>query len=261
MQRRGLNLGGYRGETIPIQELVEETQREALGRGWEADTFLKSEGLALSALRRRVLEPRSRLYLSAGIHGDEPAGPLAMRELIREDEWPADAEILVCSCLNPAGFCLNRRENAEGMDLNRDYRHLRSPEVRAHVEWLRKQGEFNVALVLHEDWEANGFYLYELNPEDRPSLSPQIIAAVSKVCPIESSGLVDGWTAINGVVRPQVNPADRPQWPESIFLIAEKTRHSYTLEAPSDYPLETRVNALVVAVRTVLENFDGGHRG
>jgi hypothetical protein len=45
----------------------------------------------------------------------------------------------------------------------------------------------------------------------------------------------------------------RPQWPEAFWLLTHKTRHSYTLEAPSDFPLETRVNALVTAVRVILE--------
>jgi hypothetical protein len=45
----------------------------------------------------------------------------------------------------------------------------------------------------------------------------------------------------------------RPQWPEAFWLLRNKTRHSYTLEAPSDFPLETRVAALVTAVKTVVE--------
>jgi hypothetical protein len=54
------------------------------------------------------------------------------------------------------------------------------------------------------------------------------------------------------VIRPQLNPADRPQWPEAIYLRTHKTRQSYTMEAPSDYPLPARVAALVAGVRAVL---------
>jgi hypothetical protein len=51
-----------------------------------------------------------------------------------------------------------------------------------------------------------------------------------------------------------VDPLSRPQWPEALWLLRNKTRHSYTLEAPSDFPLAARVAALATAVRTVLED-------
>ena len=68
---------------------------------------------------------------------------------------------------------------------------------------------------------------------------------MAKVCPIERATLIDNWPAENGIIRPHINPAERPQWPEALHLITHKTRLSYTLEAPSDFPLPMRVAALV----------------
>ena len=45
-------------------------------------------------------------------------------------------------CLNPDGFMLNTRGNADGIDLNRDYRHLETDEITAHVRWLERQPKF-----------------------------------------------------------------------------------------------------------------------
>jgi hypothetical protein len=46
---------------------------------------------------------------------------------------------------------------------------------------------------------------------------------------------------------------DRPQWPEAVYLVTQnKTRLSYTFEAPSDFPLPVRVAALGAAVRAAL---------
>ena len=70
---------------------------------------------------------------------------------------------------------------------------------------------------------------------------------------IEPGTSVDGWAIKSGVICPQVDPTQRPQWPETIFLILNKTRVGYTLEAPSDFPLATRVSALVKGVRAVLD--------
>jgi hypothetical protein len=64
---------------------------------------------------------------------------------------------------------------------------------------------------------------------------------------------VDDWPAENGIIRPLFKPEDRPLWPEALYLITNKSRLSYTLEAPSDFPMATRVSALVAAVRTVLD--------
>jgi murein peptide amidase A len=253
-KRLGLNHGRYCGETVDIHAILDRIRKAARRTGWGEDSFLETASYALRAYHRAVPNPRKRLYLSSGIHGDEPAGPLAILELLSHASWPADVEVWICPCLNPAGFQLNTRENAHGIDLNRDYRHLLAEEVRAHVAWLNAVPEFDLALVLHEDWEADGFYLYELNPLNRPTLAERIIEQVRPVCPIETAGVVDHhWPSQGGIVRPNLKPEDRPQWPESIYLIRHKARQSYTLEAPSDFPLSTRVTALYTAVVAALE--------
>lgn len=109
-----------------------------------------------------------------------------------------------------------------------------------------------LALCLHEDWEANGFYLYELNPDARPTLARLMIEAVAPVCPIDLAEVIEGRPAHGGIIQPSHDPNSRPQWPEAFWLLQHKTRLSYTLEAPSDFTLKTRVDALVAAVRAAL---------
>ncbi|HZQ45732.1 MAG TPA: succinylglutamate desuccinylase, partial [Verrucomicrobiae bacterium] len=55
---------------------------------------------------------------------------------------------------------------------------------------------------------------------------------------------------------PIADPRSRPQWPEAFYLFTHKTRQSYTMEAPSDFQLVTRVAAEVAAVRAVLDLID-----
>ena len=252
MQKLGKNHGGYRGETIEIQKVLRDIEQAAARKNWTRDHA--AGPVEFVAYRRPSPSPRRRVYLSAGIHGDEPAGPLAMLQLLQENPWPEDVSLWVCPCLNPAGFPLNRRENKDGIDLNRDYRHLQSAEVRAHADWLARQPDFDATLCLHEDWEARGFYLYELNPGRGPSLAESIIDKVAAVCPVDPSPVIEDRPAQNGIIRPVLNPADRPLWPESLFLVSRnKTRLSYTFEAPSDFPLPVRVAALAAAVRTVFQ--------
>ena len=250
MQKLGKNNGRYHGETIDIDHVTAQIHQLALASGWHSDTFLHQP--ALRAYRRHTPNPLHRIYLSSGIHGDEPSGPLALLQLLAQNQWPAQTDIWLVPCLNPTGFHLNTRENNAGVDLNREYRHPIHAEVRAHIAWLEQQPSFDLTLILHEDWEASGFYVYELNPENRPSLAEPIIQALNALCPIEAAPTVDGWDCRAGIIRPHVPPGERPQWAEALYLITHKSPQSYTLETPSDYPLPLRVQAHVHAVKTVL---------
>ena len=260
MQRLGKNKGSYHGEKIGIQRVLRDVEAAAQRKGWTSEFFFETGGFKLFALSRQLNPPRaSRLapciYISTGIHGDEPAGPLAVRRLLEENKWPECFDIRLCPCLNPTGFLLNRRENAKNIDLNREYLKPAAEETQAHVAWLNRQPKFDLSLCLHEDWESHGFYLYEQNPDHQPSLAEAMIESVAKVCPIDRSELIEGRPAQNGIIRPNLDPRTRPEWPEAFFLIMNKTRLSYTLEAPSDFPLQTRVDALVTAVNTALAHF------
>ena len=264
LQRLGKNVNGYFGETIDIQAVLADCVTAATDHGWTIEDIPVGSDLVLMGLVRRARSVRPaasatkeapRVYLSAGIHGDEPAGPLAARQLLQQNNWPDNLDLWFCPCLNPAGFLLNRRENRQGVDLNRQYLEPTAPETLAHIAWLERQPRFDVCLCLHEDWESHGFYVYELNPNDRPSLAEPIVRSVMEVCPIDLSDSIEGRPAHNGIIRPSWDPRSRPQWPEAFFLLTHKTGLSYTLEAPSDFPLAVRVAALVAGVHGGLEAF------
>lgn len=257
MERLGRNLGRYHGETIEIETVQAETHQRALAAGWVAETFSSDRGWSLHAYHRLSPGASTHLYLSTGIHGDEPSGPLALLELLRENRWPR-ANLWLVPCLNPEGFRLNRRENAQGIDLNRDYRDSRTAEIAGHTAWLARQPRFDLSLLLHEDWEANGFYLYELDREGWPGFAERIVESVRPVCPIETAPVVDDFPCANGVIRPAVQPEERPQWAEAIYLSEKKSRRIYNFETPSDYPLPVRVRAHVAALRRAFASIEQG---
>jgi hypothetical protein len=70
---------------------------------------------------------------------------------------------------------------------------------------------------------------------------------------VDLSPEIEGRPAAGGIIRPNLDPATRLQWPEAFWLLRHKTRLSYTLEAPSDFPLPLRVAALVAGLRAALE--------
>ncbi len=250
MQKLGKNQGRYLGETIEIASVLAQIAAAAQEHGWSGEMICETGGFPIMAWHRKAQNPspeNPRLYISTGIHGDEPAGPLAALRLLQENAWPQNLEVWLLPCLNPVGFTLNQRTNADGVDLNRDYRTPQTAESRAHISWLERQESFDCYFCLHEDWEALGFYLYEQNPRGNPSLAEAMIEAVTKCCPVDPSEMIEGRAARGGIIRPIVKLQDRPDWPEAFYLISHKSAQGYTLEAPSDFPLATRVAALLAA--------------
>ena len=196
----------------------------------------------IDALARRIfgtssekLDPAQLLFLLQGIDGDagpgKAAGPVAA-EVPQRSKVPS----------SPRERRLRVPEHLPVVE-----------EVIAHIAWLDRQPPFDLCLLLHEDWESHGFYLYEQNPDGNSSLAEAIIESVTKICPVDLSTSIEGRPAEGGIVRAGIDPRSLPDWPEAFYVIMHKTRVSYTLEAPSDFELTTRVEALVVAVNTALE--------
>ncbi len=232
---------------------AERMETSARRSGLKVATFGRIGGVPLLALTGRTPGPRPRIYLSAGIHGDEPAPPLALLEMVEAGIFDQRAVWFVCPLLNPAGFLARTRGNGAGLDLNRDYRHLLSEEIRAHTRWLAAQPCFDLALCLHEDWEAGGFYLYEITAQPTPGLARAIVAAAATRCPLERSATIDGWAVTEpGIIHPGADPAVREAWPESIYLQAQLTPLGYTFETPSGLPLAQRIAAHRAAVEAAV---------
>jgi murein peptide amidase A len=228
--------------------------------GFTATTLMDLEAGALVAWELPGNGPR--VYLSAGIHGDEPAGPLALLELLRTGFFAtADCHWWLCPALNPSGLSAATRENASGVDLNRDYWLRGTPEIIAHALWLDALAIPDLFISLHEDWESAGFYFYEINlGTDDPDRARHILDAVRPWFPPEPGPEIDGHDSREpGWIYHAAEP-DLPQgWPEAIYLANLGCPLSFTFETPSHAGLDRRIAAHVAAVAAVCEVVvDGG---
>lgn len=71
-----------------------------------------------------------------GIHGDEPAGTVLLERFCthigRQPDLLDGVRVVVAPALNPDGLEKNRRENARGVDLNRNFNTRNRRNVKAH---------------------------------------------------------------------------------------------------------------------------------
>jgi protein MpaA len=198
------------------------------------------------------------VYYSSGIHGDEVSGPLALLELLRQPDFFANFNTTIFPILNPDGLIQNIRVNSGGIDLNRDYRNPKSAEITSHIEVLKTLGRFDAAMMLHEDFEGIGAYLYQLNDALTTTLGSDIIAAMGRHVPIDLRPEIEGVAATGGIIERRdllrIHGAmeDRPDWPEAIYLSLNHTKVSYTTETPKPFPIENRIKAQIAAVETLL---------
>ncbi|MFK7909472.1 MAG: M14 family metallocarboxypeptidase [Akkermansiaceae bacterium] len=241
--------------SFDVTSYLQDFSKAAKAAGFHSETLEEIGGYVIPAYTKKSVGA-PRVYLSSGMHGDEPAGVLAMRELIRCGCFDDSIEWRLCPLINPTGLASGTRENAQGVDLNRDYLKKNTAEVSAHVSWLEKQPVPEMFISLHEDWESTGFYLYEIQKRGCPSTARKILKAAEAEIQTEPSALIDdhevrepGWI----FHEPRADYPD--QWPEAIYMAEMGTRVSYTLETPSSLPLEKRVACHTLAVRTAVEGF------
>jgi murein peptide amidase A len=209
--------------------------------------------------------------ISAGVHGDEPAGPAALLQLVERDLLDPHFSYRLWPCTNPTGFDAKTRENAEGVDVNRTFgRGGSSPESRAIVT-ANRDLKFVLSIDLHEDCDAEGFYCYEYGGG---TIGLEIIAALeARAFPIESFASLDlGNVPLNGPVHTERGriTADPFQEAEllpglsySLLLARNAARRVLTFETPSSQPFERRVAMHVEAVQAALaavasQSFDTG---
>lgn len=182
------------------------------------------------------------IYLSAGIHGDEPASTEGL--LLWAQKNPTllrRLNLLIFPCLNPWGLVGNCRLNADGRDLNRAFHDDAIPQIAAQKKIMGRR-RFDLALNMHEDYDAIGLYGYEV-PGPKPHWGEQILRAASRHLPIDNRRHIEGRAASRGVVRRAIKMDDMPDWPEAFVLHLLHSHRVFTFETPSEFHLDARIKA------------------
>ena len=231
------------------RHLVARWRRVARDAGLRLRLLAKDDGFDLFYLETPRLAGTPGLYLSAGIHGDEPAAPEALlrwaeKNVARLARWP----LLIFPCLNPWGLRNNVRTDSHGRDLNRLF-HLDTHPVVAAVRKVTRPHRFKIALAMHEDYDAQGMYLYEVQ-RGRKGFGETLLRIAGKILPRDPRRTIDVSIAKRGLIRRRISPAKFAEmgYPEAIWLHLFHSEHTFTFETPSEAALELRVRAHVAVL-------------
>lgn len=235
------------------QNLIRRWRRLVAVAGIKMSPIASADGFRIYAIISPALQRTGGIYLSAGIHGDEPA---STEGLLKWAESHPDEirhlPILILPCLNPWGLSQNRRSDASGNDLNRLF-HNEKHATTAAVRKLAEPYHFRAGLMLHEDYDGEGVYLYE--HRHAFPIGESLLSAAEEWIPLDPRKKIDGRSAKNGLLRPRLSPAvfKKIGHPEAIWLHLKGCERSITFETPSEFALERRVSAHVAVIERLLE--------
>lgn len=193
-------------------------------------------------------------YVSAGVHGDEPAaawGLLAWAQA--HTTWLRKQAIVIFPCLNPHGLALNTRADDRGLDLNRRF-HLEDDAICGPWQRVAASRPWRLALCLHEDYDGQGAYVYELGAH-RGSHSAELLAAATGEVGIDPRRRIDHSIAHAGIIRRRRLPTHLPGLPEAVVLHQLGCPLTLTFETPSEFALDARVRAQAAFVAAALAGF------
>ncbi len=238
--------------------LITRWKQLAKKAGLEICPLAKQERDQVFGLRSRGGSDEEGWYLSAGVHGDEPAAVWALLEWAEANQKMLRQEtVMIFPCVNPWGFINNVRMDNKGRDLNRMFQNKTLPFFRAWRKFIGNQ-QFRLTLNLHEDYDAQGLYVYELVPRGL-KISDQVFDQIESIIPRENRASIDGQRINRGIIRRSGNMRQVVEeqleggYPEAIYLYLNHTRVAMTFETPSEFAFHERVRAQKGFIEGIIE--------
>jgi protein MpaA len=207
--------------------------------------------------------PRYRVLISAGIHGNEPAGVDCMFDFIeslsKNPQNFSPYNFIIIPIVNPWGWIHNIRFNKDGVDINRDFSSFNSQEAKI-LEQVLDGNEYDLMIDLHEDPSADGFYLYQYGRPDT-AVCRRIIQKISEMgYPVEQDTTMITLKTDNGLI-------DVPVWGQWYMALTRQLglpgyyrlnncENVFTIETPTKLPLTARLTIQSTALQMLIGDLD-----
>ncbi|HOC70482.1 MAG TPA: M14 family metallocarboxypeptidase [Candidatus Hydrogenedentes bacterium] len=207
---------------------------------------------------------RTRVLLTGGIHGNEPAGTeclLQFAEALSRDTsvYPGIAFDII-PVVNPWGWVHGRRRNGNNRDLNREFTTFKAQES-VFVREVRRQTHYDVMVDLHEDSHVNGFYLYRLANPDTELCRAMAENVQAGGYPIHDGRVMTIFRARGGIINCALWSLRfarvTRQLSMSNYFRLEGCPRTFLFESPRRLEMKSRVAAHRLALEALLERAAG----
>jgi hypothetical protein len=125
------------------------------------------------------------------------------------------------------------------------------PRIQAQKELMRDY-KFRLAMCLHEDYDAQGVYLYEIRKKFT-TFGQELLAAAGYHVPIDARRTIEGRRAKQGWIARKINLKKFPEIAEAIYLACNHSERTITAETPSEYDLGPRIQAHIAMIQRAIE--------
>ncbi|HRY62808.1 MAG TPA: DUF2817 domain-containing protein [Candidatus Paceibacterota bacterium] len=191
---------------------------------------------------------KKTIFFSAGIHGNEPAGPWAVIEFLKKfsPKKYRGPRMVIVPVMNPFGFENNKRRNAVGIDINR---HFRDSRLRGDNKLIYDNiKDENVFFFhsMHEDPDVKKFYAYGY--EEKPEkIYRDVVKVGGGFFKINKSKKIYGDVSENGLVLNDKGGSLENR------LVHDRIPFILCTETPGKEPFEKRTRANAKIMKKVLE--------
>ena len=220
---------------------------------------------------------KKRVIISAGVHGNESAGVGTVINIIERIMYDSNIrnnfDIVIIPYMNPGGLLRNQRRLNNGLDLNRAFTGESSRSAITKMILKSLDGEyFDLALDLHEASFRHQFFVIKTYYNDN-QLTKNVLRSIPKYLLATSE---DG--KYPGFMYKQAPPGSRhyPKSPEHVsytlqspgealsnnfgtlkgfFAKKLKSEYAYTIEAPGQFSLDSKIKVQSDIVQGYLEFF------
>lgn len=229
----------------------------AFGREW--DLLANRRGIRTSALGEVLGHPlwmgqrpaaqnhAPHVMITAGFHGEEPAGPWGVLALLQDapDALLDQVHLSVLPLVNCTGFAAGLRLNVRGENPNRGFgAHAGTDRLSAEGALLQQHDKLLLPAARdglycgHEDLEESHTYLYTFEPNQAPGpFSQGLIETAGQWFTVAPDGDIEGDTVRGGLVHNKYDGSFESWCSE------QGTRFAVCAETPCTQAFDRRVQA------------------
>lgn len=237
-----------------------EIQNRVYSKNVDIEEIGRIRSMPILSVSGERINSRKNILVTAGVHGNEPAGVYAALSIIDSiNDIPYN--VTVIPCVNPVGFEYDIRENNGFVDVNRNFQYpTESYEAKFIIKHFIKQSpNFHFTVDFHEsghgpntgvirnpeDRFPDGFYFWEICREQERRVGKKIISHL-----MEKGFKPCMWRNIFG----DFNNGGVIQYPDDMasaeyinaptfdmYLNKFYTNHSFTLESLISWDMDERI--------------------